>query len=413
MAVPRSQTPEYLTKLILDPKTPADELPRYFRAMDLLQVPGVQESVLEIAFADVSGDAQRKNFITREAFERLKGVDVRKDPRTKAKLNAILDDSKGTGQFVELVGKFNVMERYPDLLALAQSKPDEQLGVEAMRTLLAKNQTHLIVKAINEKEPLKAEQTIKALGNAGDKRSEDMLWKLIDDTEQLLAIRRAAVLAAGRSRNSALKLARLAGEGKLDSKLKDATASALHTAEWPEVKVQAARLFPLPASKNNKPLPPIEALVKRQGDVQKGRVLFNTTATCVKCHIVNNVGREVGPDLSEIGKKLSREAMFQSILFPSAGISHNYEAYLIALADGTTVNGLVPSRTEQEISVKGIDGIVRTYKMSDVEIVKKQDLSLMPADLQKVMSEEDLIDVVEYLTTLKEAKKFDGKKAED
>ncbi len=333
-------------------------------------------------------------------------MNVQNDPTAKAKLKSILDDSNGTKQFVELVGKFNVMERYPELLAMAQSKPDEQLGVEAMRTLLTKNQTQRIAKAIGGKDLQKAEDTIKALGNAGDKRAEDILWKLIDDNEQLLAIRRAAVLAAGRSRNSALKLARLAGEGKLDNKLKDAVASALHTAEWPEVKVQAARLFPLPASKNNKPLPPIEALVKRQGDVQKGRVLFNTTATCVKCHIVNNVGREVGPDLSEIGKKLSREAMFQSILFPSAGISHNYEAYLVALSDGTTVNGLVPSRTEEEISVKGIDGIVRTYKMSDVEIIKKQDLSLMPADLQKVMSEEELVDVVEYLTTLKQAKKF-------
>jgi hypothetical protein len=30
----------------------------------------------------------------------------------------------------------------------------------------------------------------------------------------------------------------------------------------------------------------------------------------------------------------------------------------------------------------------------------------MPADLQKVMSEEDLVNVVEYLTTLREAKKL-------
>ncbi len=180
----------------------------------------------------------------------------------------------------------------------------------------------------------------------------------------------------------------------------------MHTAQWPEIKAQAVKLFPLPATKNNKPLPAIEELVKRQGDAQEGRILYNTTATCVKCHIVNNVGREVGPDLSEIGKKLSREAMYQSILFPNAGISHNYESYLIALTDGTTVTGLVPSKTDAEISVKDIEGLVRTYKMEDVEEIKKQTLSLMPADLNKVMSEEDLVNVVEYLMTLKEAKKL-------
>ncbi len=403
------KTPNYLAELILNPKTPAEKLPRYFRALDFLPSEQTKPEILAIAFADLKGDAERKNFITREAFERLKGVDINKDPKAKAKLAEVLEASPGTEQFVELVGKFNVKEKFPDVLAIAQTKPDEQLGVEAMRMLLAKNQSGLIAKAIHQKDQAKAEQTVKALGNAGDKKAEDMLWNLIDDQQQPVGIRRAAVTAAARSQNSATKLAKLATAGKLDADIKDAVASALHTAQWPEIKATAAKLFPLPATKNNKPLPAIEALVKRQGDAQQGRILFNTTATCVKCHIVNNVGREVGPDLSEIGKKLSREAMYQSILFPSAGISHNYESYLLALNDGTTVTGLVPSRTDAEITVKGIDGIARTYKMADVEIIKKQNLSLMPADLQKVMSEEDLVNVVEYLTTLREAKKF-GKK---
>ncbi len=402
-----SQTPELLTKLILDPKTPSEELPRYFRALDFL--PDVKDVVLQIAFADIEGDADRKTLITREAFDRLKGVNVNNDPKAQAKLKSVLDNSQGTPQFVELVGKFNIKDRYPELLALAQSKPDEQIGVEAMRTLLAKNQNALITKSLTDKDPQNAVKTVAALGNAGDKKAEDLLWTLIDQKQQPLAVRRAAVTGVARSRNSALKLAKLATDGQLDNDLKDATASALHTATWPDIKTQAAKLFPLPATKNNKPLPPIEALVKRRGDVKQGRILYNTTATCVKCHIVNTVGREVGPDLSEIGKKLSREALYQSILFPSAGISHNYESYLVALSNGTSVNGLVTSRTDKEISLKGVDGIVRKYDMSAVEIVKKQNLSLMPADLQKVMSEEDLVNVVEYLTTLQVAKKLDPK----
>jgi putative heme-binding domain-containing protein len=392
--------------MILDPKTPAEELPRYFRAFDLLPSETTKPEILALAFADIKGDAERKNFITTEAFDRMKGVDINKDPKAKGMLIGILENSVGTEKFVELVGKFSVSEMYLDLLKMAQAKPDEQLGVEAMRTLLSKNQMSLINQGVNNEDPVKSEATVKALGNASDKRAENLLWTLIDNAKTPLGIRRAAVTGAARSQNSANKLARLASDGKLDADIKDAVASALHTSQWPEIKAQAAKLFPLPAAKNNKPLPPIEDLVKRQGDAQEGRVLYNTTATCVKCHIVNNVGREVGPDLSEIGKKLSREAMYQSILFPSAGISHNYESYLLALADGTTVTGLVPSRTEEEISVKNIEGLVLKYKMADVEIIKKQNISLMPADLQKVMSEEDLVNVVEYLTTLREAKKL-------
>lgn len=38
--------------------------------------------------------------------------------------------------------------------------------------------------------------------------------------------------------------------------------------------------------------------------------------TCNKCHLVRGEGKQIGPDLTEIGSKLSREAMFESILYP-------------------------------------------------------------------------------------------------
>ena len=50
------------------------------------------------------------------------------------------------------------------------------------------------------------------------------------------------------------------------------------------------------------------------------------------------------------------------------------------------------------------EAIARTFKMDDVEEVIQQKVSLMPADLQKVLTEEELINIVEYLTTLKQAK---------
>ena len=111
--------------------------------------------------------------------------------------------------------------------------------------------------------------------------------------------------------------------------------------------------------------------------------------------------RRLGPDLSEIGSKLSRQAMFESIIYPSAGISHNYEAYTLVLVSGTTVNGLITSETDDSISIKGDDAIIRTFKMDEVEEKVKQKISLMPADLQKLMSVQELTDVVDYLMTLK------------
>ena len=75
-------------------------------------------------------------------------------------------------------------------------------------------------------------------------------------------------------------------------------------------------------------------LLKSKGDATRGKEIFNGIAKCNTCHVVNGAGKEVGPNLSEIGSKLSREAFFESILFPSAGISHNYETWTASTVDG-------------------------------------------------------------------------------
>jgi putative heme-binding domain-containing protein len=200
----------------------------------------------------------------------------------------------------------------------------------------------------------------------------------------------------------------MADEGTLDPRLKEAAALALYSVRWREVKEQAARLFPLPPAKNDKPLPPVSELVEERGDAVSGRVVFNTTGTCSKCHLVNGIGKDVGPNLSEIGNKLSREALFHTILFPSAGISHNYETHIALLTDGSVVTGIMTSDAADSVSLKDADAIVRTIPRSEIDEIKQQEISLMPADLQKTMTAEELIDVVEYLTTLKAAQEASG-----
>jgi putative heme-binding domain-containing protein len=97
--------------------------------------------------------------------------------------------------------------------------------------------------------------------------------------------------------------------------------------------------------------------------------------------------------------------MFESILYPSASILHNYETWVVETKKGTTANGLLISKTAEEIAIKDVESIVRTFKMSDVESVTKSAISLMPADLHQLMNTQELLDVVEYMTTLREARK--------
>jgi putative heme-binding domain-containing protein len=190
-------------------------------------------------------------------------------------------------------------------------------------------------------------------------------------------------------------------DGKMPEELRYPAANVLLTSDNAKIRDEAAKYLTLPVSAGEKALPPLGQLIKRRGDPLRGQDVFAHSGTCAKCHKANGQGTEVGPDLSEIGNKLSAEALYESILNPSAGISHNYEMYKVLLTDGRTLSGILISKTAGEIVLKDKDALVVTIPADDVEELAQQQKSLMPDDLQKQLTEQQLVDVVEFLQTLK------------
>ena len=78
---------------------------------------------------------------------------------------------------------------------------------------------------------------------------------------------------------------------------------------------------------------------------------------------------------------------------------------MIETKRGDTATGLLVNKTATEVALKGADAIVRTFKTADIETFAQSPISLMPADLHQLMTTQELVDVVEYLLTLREAKK--------
>jgi putative membrane-bound dehydrogenase-like protein len=405
-----ARTPDDLARIIRNPAVPTAELPRYFRAFDF-QRPGPEKekALADLAFFERKGDPARLGLIAVESFKRLDGFDVRRHPEHAAALGRALEQSRGTTTFIELVSHLSLKDHYPDLLGLAQQNPDRQLGVTALRTLLDKGQGRLIGQALGADEK-QALATVQALATTADDRAAPLLLPLVGDARRDVELRRQAVRALARTRNGALALVNLAERKRLREDLRPVAGSVLGRVPWDEVKAAAARLFPLPPSKENRPLPPITELARRRGNPDNGKKVFFTVGTCATCHKVNGEGKEVGPDLSEIGKKLSREAVLESIIFPSAGIDHNYETWVLELKSGGVVNGILASRTPQAVSLKGADAIVRTFKRAEIESMVKSPVSLMPADLAKSLTVRELTDVVEYLLTLREVRLPAGKR---
>lgn len=328
-----------------------------------------------------------------EALSRLKDVDLEANPALKGAVLKVLEKTKGTPQFVEIVRDFNIKGQAKELVDFAAKHPTDSLGVEALRLAFAEAGTAALT-------PI-SPGLIQAMGNAGEKQFVPLLAPIVTDQKQSIDTRKVTVKALTQTEDGAAHILKLASEDKLDSALKFTATAALHSAPWPKIKADAAKILPLPQTQSAA-LPPVAELVKLKGNPANGAKVFRRTeVNCIACHKIGEEGVDFGPALSEIGTKLAKEAIYESILDPSSGIAFGYEQWQLELKSDDQVSGIITSESPDEIVLKTPTGISTHYKKPDIVKKTKSALSIMPSGLQQAMSQQDLVDLVEYLSTLK------------
>jgi putative heme-binding domain-containing protein len=402
----RSRAPKsasFLAKIISDSETPENERPRYFRAFDFIQGPEKMAALVELLIANSRAPAAAGHeAMASETLTRLKDVDMDAHPEIKAALTTALASSRGTLEFVTLVQDFHLQDQNAGLIEVALRHPAEESGVQAMRLVLASRDVTLLDNALRDTNS--AARLAEAMGNTSDKRIVSLLLPMVTDEKIDFAARRQAVRSLARVQEGASQLLQLARENKLPNDVKFTATTELNQVRWPALKSLAAQVLPAPKGRNAHPLPPLPELLKMRGDVSRGAQVFaRPEAACSTCHRINDKGADVGPALSEIGAKLGKDALYESILDPSAGIAFGYENWQITLKSGDDLNGIIVSDTADQIFLKDAKAIAIHIKKSDITSRRQLKLSLMPAGLQQTMSTQDLVDLVEYLSSLKKA----------
>ncbi len=135
------------------------------------------------------------------------------------------------------------------------------------------------------------------------------------------------------------------------------------------------------------------------GDVVQGRQIFyqNEAAQCIRCHVVSGEGSEVGPDLTSVGTRLSREELLESMVHPDAYITPGYGTVTLTLNDGETVQGALTAETETQVTVTS-GGEERVVDKTDIE-KRTNSPSGMPAQ-GDILTRSELRDLVEFLVNL-------------
>jgi putative heme-binding domain-containing protein len=354
-------------------------------------------NVASTSFAeDAPSDEQlRKAKLYADVVMRLKGADLATDAKTRALVDKALTANDGLPAYVDIIEAFALSDHDDQLIAIAAAHPDDATGASALRVVLANDHLEAVTRGLAG--PTGA-ALARALGNANDQKAVALLVPIVSDKARDPALRQDSVRALGKIEQGARALLDLVVAGQAKD-LKVLMGGVLGKAPWDPIREAAAKLFPPPLSKDNQTLPANAELAKRSGDADNGKRVFTTI--CTACHQVDGQGVDYGPALSEVGSKLGKDALYEAILYPSNGIEHNYATTLLTMKDGNTAIGIVVSDTEQEIALKAIGGLVAKYKTATIASRATMKTSSMPSGLQAQMTQQELVDLVEYLSGLK------------
>ncbi len=354
------------------------------------------------AFCQSASAEPDRTAIAIEALSRLKGMDLEGNPSLKAAVLKVLEKTRGTPNFVKIVQDFQLPGQNAGLLEVALQHPADEFGVEAMRLVLAGKDLSLVNDALRATNT--AARAAEVLGNTRDQVVVPILLPLVTDDHRDAAVRRQAVRSLSQTREGAAGLLQLARDDKLPNAVKFVATTELNQVRWPDLKAMAAQVLPPPQGRNTEPLPPVTEMLKMNGDAVRGAQVFTRPEVgCINCHRVNSKGVDLGPALSEIGAKLGKDALYEAILDPSAGIEFGFEAWQIELKSGDEAYGIITSETADELTIKDAKAIPIHIKKGDITRRQQMKTSMMPAGLQQTMSLQDLVDLVEYLFSLKKA----------
>ena len=138
------------------------------------------------------------------------------------------------------------------------------------------------------------------------------------------------------------------------------------------------------------------------GDAELGRKIFfeRQDVQCLRCHQLNGTGGVVGPDLTGVGNRLSRQELLESIVLPNKTISKGYENLVIKMKGGPSYVGLLKREDAENIYIDSPeDGLLKVPK-AEVEALDLG-LSSMPPEIATALSKHDLRNLIEFLASQK------------
>ena len=170
-----------------------------------------------------------------------------------------------------------------------------------------------------------------------------------------------------------------------------------HTLRDPRPRALPVRQFLMPFAnpalpdQDSREIPEIAG-----GNYQAGRALFTGKSACSTCHQLRGEGFRVGADLGNLVHR-DYESVLRDMVNPNATINPDAIGYLVQLKDRQTLTGTRMSGTETglELAIPGKNPL--KIQKAEMDQIDPMAAWLMPAEIEKLLSEAEMRDLMTYL----------------
>ncbi len=161
--------------------------------------------------------------------------------------------------------------------------------------------------------------------------------------------------------------------------------------------------FPLPTADIDtltrfvRSLSPAESAVAVAGDPKAGARIFFGSGQCSTCHMVRGRGTPMGPDLSDVGRRLKLEELKRKLAESDARIVDGWGTISAKLNDGRMLHGFARAQGSHDLVLQTNDGKLHLLLDSEYNALVPDKHSAMPAFKG---TEDELRDLVAFLSGL-------------
>ena len=130
-------------------------------------------------------------------------------------------------------------------------------------------------------------------------------------------------------------------------------------------------------------------------DVSAGRALFRKQ--CANCHKFFGEGGSIGPDITG-AQRTNIDYLLENLIDPNAAVSRDFQMEVVQTDSGRIITGLIAAETDNALTIQTVTERI-VIPIGEIEDRATSRVSIMPEGLLKPLSQNDIRDLIGYLSS--------------